>query len=247
MSTEQSSPLPPTVPFSLSLKSFVLVAIIGSLAGVALVMLVHPLFTMPDNLGSMPLIPSPEYMASYNSAYQKMSIGNSAVNFSLIGVALGLAFALPIATRARPLPSLLTALLGLLGGATGGAVGGFLLAQASTTQGRLTFQGFTFDPMLQAVLFQSLCWGGIGAGIGAAVGAYQKLKISTGVAAGIAGGITAAVVHAVIGSIFFPDTGLVDLIPPSTLEGFLWAIYCASALALAMHFVMRRALVAKLR
>jgi hypothetical protein len=241
MSTEQTLKQAPNVPIGLAPALLVFATVMGSAAGVALVMFLHPLFGMPDELGSMPLTPSLEYMAKYNSAYQSMSIGNGAINFSLIGVAIGVAIALLVATRASAVSRLLTALLGLLGGAVGGAIGGWLLANASATQGRLTIQGFAFDPMLQAVLFQTICWGGIGIGVGVALASCQKLAIGTGVVAGIAGGVIAALAHAVIGSFFFPDTGIVDLLPPSALERFLWATYCASALGLGIYFVMRRA------
>ncbi|MCC6508792.1 MAG: hypothetical protein IT423_06775 [Pirellulaceae bacterium] len=215
--------------------------IIGSLAGVAVVMPLDPVITMPNELGSMPLVPSPEYMAKYNAAYSTMSIGNSAINFSLIGAAIGTACALIVAAGASAVSRLMMALFSLLGGATGGALAGMLIANASTTQGRLTVAGIALDPMLQAVLFQTVGWGGIGIGLGLALAHSKKLPLSSGLVGGLLGALAAAVVHAVIGSIAFPSSGLVDLLPPNTLERLLWATYCGAALGTGLLWMFRRA------
>lgn len=213
--------------------------VIGALLGIALVLPLDPVISMPEELGSWPINPTAEYMAKYNQAYSKMWMGNLAINFALIGVATGAVPALMFARRASAGSRVAMVLLSLLGGGLAGLVTGLMLASAHSTQGRFNLLGWNLDPMFQSVLFHTICWSSIGIGIGAAIAMGRRQPVSKGIMGGLMGGFIAAMLHALIGSIVFPSSDMANLLPPNAIEKFLWVAYSAAALGGGIWWMLR--------
>lgn len=213
--------------------------VIGALLGLAAIMPLDPVMRMPDELGSWPMNPTPEYIAKHNQAYSRMWMGNLAIDFALIGLATGTVPAIFVARRASATSRVAMALLSALGGAVAGMATGFMLASAHSTQGRFNLFGIALDPMLQSVLFHTVCWAGVGIGLGAAFALGRRQDIQKGVVAGLLGGFLAAMLHALIGSIAFPSSDMANLLPPSALERFLWVAYSAAAIGAGYCWIFR--------
>lgn len=200
-----------------------------------------PVITMPEELGSWPISPTPEYTVRYNKAYTNMWMGNLAIAFALIGLATGAITSVLSARGALTKGRLLMPILSMLGGGISGLVTGWLLSSAHSTQGRLDVFGWQLDPMLQAVLFQTLVWSGIGSGVGVALALGHNQPIGKGIAGGLLGGFAAAILHALLGSIIFPNSDMANLLPPNTTERFVWVAYSAACLGGGIWWSLRPA------
>ena len=213
--------------------------IVGAVLGLAIVLRIDPVITMPDELGAWPLSPSAEYMQRYNQAYSNMWMGNLAINFAIIGLATGTITTCLLSRGVSLTGRLLLPILTLVGGGLAGLLTGLMLASAHGTQGRLDVFGWQLDPMLQAVLFQTIVWSGIGVGLGAGVALSLRKPIGKCIAGGILGGFAAAVLHALLGSIIFPTSDMANLLPPNTVERFIWAAYSAACLGGGIWWSLR--------
>lgn len=224
-----------------SMQPFMLIGclVLGALLGLGLVLQIDPVLQMPEELGSWPMNPTAEYIAKYNQAYSRMWMGNLLIDFAIIGFLTAFVPALLSARRASIGSRFAMVVLSLIGGGSAGLVTGLMLGSAHSTQGRLTLLGWMMDPMLQSVLFHTICWSGIGMGIGAAMAKGYKQPVANGIVGGLLGGFMAAMLHALVGSILFPSSDMANLLPPNATERFLWVAYSSAAIGAGIWWMLR--------
>lgn len=208
-----------------------LAVFIASLLGAIVVGQVGDVVVMPDDFANMPLQPSPEYMARYQAALSRMTSGNFALRFAIIGGCVGAAIGLAAAIKNRGL----AVLGGMLGGGLAGAASGFILGRASAyltnvTQGEsINLVGIPIDPMLQTTAMQCFSWAlvGIGIGLGWALadrgGKPAATSMLQAIQGGLLGGILAGIIFSVAAAIFFTVSNAFTFVPEKLSERVVWA------------------------
>lgn len=204
-----------------------IVGSIGSLAGMLLIHFCFAPFELPEQFLNMPLNASTELVADYKVAYTKVTVGNSVAAVAGSGALVGLLLGFLVGKRARIVSALAGTLSAGLAAALGAAAGGYVIAGKSFVEGGDMLL-YRLDPSMLAMLVQFASWGTIGLALAVALACCRPgIGIGIGIAKaafwGVVGGLMAAVLHNVVGSIAFPASETMLVVPASLTEKLLWA------------------------
>ena len=215
-------------------------AMIASVAGAVIVGLIGNVFEMPSDFVDMPLQPSPEYLARYNSAISEMRSRNYAIHFAIIGASLGLAIGMMGVIRNR-MRSLVAA---SSGGALASGIGGFLLGLAAAYSVQvnhgesINLFGVNIEPIVQTTALQCFIWSlvGIGIGSGWTLAVWGPKQIANGIEGGLIGGLLAGVIHSMIAASFFTSSNAFSFVPERQMERIVWAAICGACICLGLVY-----------
>lgn len=204
---------------------------------------IAPLFSMPAELGQMPLQPSPEYLSRYNAAHRQMFCGNYATYFAIVGGLIGLAAGI-VGARRNWLVSLMAT---SLSGALAGMIGGYLLGMgvAVCIQGNISesmnFIGIPIEPIVQTTALQCFIWSMIGMATGSSLTVANSglARIAKGIEGGLAGGLVAGTINSLVVATFYSLSNAFLVVPETLSQRIIWA----SIGGLCINFGLIRGLV----
>lgn len=196
---------------------------IGSLSGMLLIHYCFASFELPEQFLDMPLNASTELVADYKASYTKVTVANSVAPVAGIGAVVGLLLGFLVGKGARIVCALAGTISAGLAAALGAAAGGYVVAGKSFVEGGDMLL-YRLDPSMLAMLVQFTSWGMMGLALAVAIACCRPgIGIAPAAFWGVAGGLLAAVLHNVVGSIAFPVSETMVVVPASLSEKLLWA------------------------
>ncbi len=196
----------------------VLLAVIASLVTLLVLRTAYPFFEVDKQYEIKGLGASDEVWASYLGQKRLVDTKNIAVLMSVLGGALGVAFA---AIRPASVGLVLRLLSGAVVGALVGAVAGsaaFYLQQFFAGQGRIS--------VLQSVMVHSLLFASLGLGLGILSGAFTKNGsiVLQRAGAGLVAGLFAGIAYPILASVLFATVDIDALIPSTLAAQVMWLL-----------------------
>lgn len=216
-----------------SLSISIAAALVGGAAALAAIHWLYPVFPRAS-LGELSLSPTEEEIRIHLEAAIKFRSRNSAVAFGLLGVCLGLAFGWFTTLRRKVASALSGALAGAAVGVLAGYAAGYFLARilaASENQS-----------LVQSTLLHFSVWGPLLVAVWVGIATIQSGQIGRTLPhalTGLLAALVAVTVYGLIGSILFPTTNLLLLIPETFAERCAWMVSCASLAGVGLHMGLK--------
>ncbi len=222
----------PSTAWSPALSLSVLVCVVGSLLGMAIVHGIEPLFAYAD-LPELGIAPKPELVQQHLAATYAFWSKNFAVDFAIIGLCLGAALGC-VADRPRRATSIVW---GAISGAIGGAVASYIV-------GRFIAEAIiqsADQSLVQSAIFHFAVWSAMLAPALGVIGyLHRGIAASPSFALGGVGlCVLVAVVHNLVFSVVFSQANLLMILPASLTERIDWAVVCASVVGLGLSLASR--------
>lgn len=197
---------------------------------------------MPIEFDAMPLNPTADYLARYNSAFFHMYIQNYSVYFAIMGGMLGVTVGWLGTVRNRLRASGASLVGGAITGALGGCMLGYITAHClfQNLNSAIHFSGIQIEPIVFSTALHSLIWVflGIGIGCGWTLSSLGFKKIGVGIQGGLAGGLLAGLTYSVVGAVVFSNSNAFEFVPLNLTERILWSLICGVCLSLGLFFVV---------
>jgi hypothetical protein len=200
----------------------------------AAIALWDPIFPMAS-LAEPSLSPTPEEVQIHLQAAIDYRTRNYAAEFALLAACLGGALGFLTTPRRRG-PS-------ALGGALAGAPVGGLAGYISGYQLALTLAASGNQSLVQSTIFHFAVWApilvAVLVGIALIQGPFRQAYAY--LLAGLVAALIAATTYGLVGSIFFPRSNLLLLVPESLMERIVWIVSYAVSAGFGLHFGLKKA------
>lgn len=218
--------------WSPTLPTTLVACALGCVAGFGILHSLDPLFKM-EELPELGIAPSAEAVQRFQAATKSFWGNNSAADFSIMGLCVGLAVGGVAVTRRRGLSAIAGGLAGALGGLAAGYGVGMFIAQsvlASADQSLFQSAGAHF-----------LVWFAVFTCVTLAVGVCQSGLLSAGryVLAGVVSGVGIAAVYNLASSLLFMNANLLLVFPATLSERLVWVVISGLVSGLSLFFSFR--------
>jgi hypothetical protein len=198
-----------------TLWACVLATAIGLLLSATVIFAFYPFFQL-ESLPELGISPQPEAVAKYKDAQNAFWKRNHAAAFGLVGMCMGLSWAITTANRHKLSTALSTGMIAAICGSIAGYLTGPFYARGvieSSTQS-----------LTESLIFHAIGWTSIAVPIFASVAFLQesRTRALNCTIAGLLGGASMALIYILLASTICTSENVASLIPTSSTAKAIW-------------------------